>query len=110
MLCVQIYCELRVFGLLSDELSTVNTGLGRSMFWKRLSLLNTPEGMATTNYQSFTPKVAHSVKSNPKVSEALSELLISSFISSKPRQHSVVFHNVLVVMFNSQCIQSSETG
>ena len=29
MLCVQIYCELCVFGLLSDELSTVNTGLGR---------------------------------------------------------------------------------
>ena len=38
-------------GLLSDEFSTVNTGLGRPMFWKPLCLLSTPEGPATTNYQ-----------------------------------------------------------
>ena len=40
-------------GLLSAEFSTVNTGLGRPMLclWKPLSLLSTPEGLATTNYE-----------------------------------------------------------
>ena len=38
-------------GLLSAEFSTVNTGLGRPMFWKPLCLLNTAEGLASTNYQ-----------------------------------------------------------
>ena len=38
-------------GLLSAEFSTVNTGLGRPMFWKPLCLLSTPEGLAATNYQ-----------------------------------------------------------
>ena len=38
-------------GLLSAEFSTVNTGLGRPMSWKPLCLLNTPEDLATTNYQ-----------------------------------------------------------
>ena len=33
--------------LLSAEFSTVNTGLGRPMFWKPLCLLSTPEGLAT---------------------------------------------------------------
>ena len=37
-------------GLLSSEFSTVNTGLGRPMFWK-LYLLGSPKGLATTNYQ-----------------------------------------------------------
>ena len=37
--------------LLSAEFSTVNTGLGRPMFWKPLYLVSTPEGLATTNYQ-----------------------------------------------------------
>ena len=37
--------------LLSAEFSTVNTGLGRPMFWKPLRLLSTPEGLASTNYQ-----------------------------------------------------------
>ena len=50
MLCVQIYCVAPI-GLLAAELSTVNTGLGRPMFWKPLCLLSTPEGLATTNYQ-----------------------------------------------------------
>ena len=47
MLCVQIYFVLCVIGLLSAEFSTVNTELGRLMFWKPLS---TPEGLATSNY------------------------------------------------------------
>ena len=38
-------------GLLPVEFSTLNTGLGRPMFWKPLCLLSTPEGLATTNYQ-----------------------------------------------------------
>ena len=38
-------------GLLSAEFSTVNTVLGRPMFWKPLCLLSTPESVATTNYQ-----------------------------------------------------------
>ena len=50
MLCVQIYCVLCI-GLLSVEFSTVNTGLGRPMFWKPLRLLSMPEGLASTNYQ-----------------------------------------------------------
>ena len=49
MLCVQIYC-VACIGLLSAEFSTVNTGLGRPMFWKPLCLLSTPEGLATANY------------------------------------------------------------
>ena len=50
MLCVQIYCVLCI-GLLSAEFSTVNTGLGRPMFWKPLCLLSGPEGLATITYQ-----------------------------------------------------------
>ena len=38
-------------GLLAAEFSTVNTGLGKPMFWKPLCLLSAPEGLATTNYQ-----------------------------------------------------------
>ena len=38
-------------GLLFAESSTVNTRLGRPMFWKPLCLLSTPEGLATTDYQ-----------------------------------------------------------
>ena len=38
-------------GLLSAEFSTVNTGLGRPLFWKLLCLLSIPKGLATTNYQ-----------------------------------------------------------
>ena len=37
--------------LLSAEFSTVNTGLSRTMFWKPLCLMSTPEGLATINYQ-----------------------------------------------------------
>ena len=50
MLCVQIYCVVCI-GLLSAEFSTVNTGLGRPMFWKPLFLLSRPEGLATITYQ-----------------------------------------------------------
>ena len=37
MLCVQVYCVLCI-GLLSAEISTVNTGLGRPMLWKPVSV------------------------------------------------------------------------
>ena len=47
MLCVQVCCVLCI-GLLTAELSTVNTGWGRPMLWKPLCLLSTPEGLATT--------------------------------------------------------------
>ena len=38
-------------GLLTAEFSTMNTVLGRPMFWKLLCLLSTPDGLATTNCQ-----------------------------------------------------------
>ena len=44
-----LLCVVSV-GLLSAEFATVNTGLGRPMFWKPPCLLSTPEGLATTNY------------------------------------------------------------
>ena len=50
VVCVDVLCAVCI-GLLSVEFSTVNTGLGRAMFWKPLYLLTTPEGLATTNYQ-----------------------------------------------------------
>ena len=73
MLCVQIYCVVSI-GLLSAEFSTVNTGLGRPMFWKPLCLLSTPEGLATTyklstymDYLNFQPKSStFSKKLTPK--------------------------------------------
>ena len=41
-------------GLLSAEFSTVNTGLGRPMFWKPPCLLSAPEGLAaTTTYIDY---------------------------------------------------------
>ena len=54
--CTDLLCVVCI-GLLSAEFSTVNTGLGiyiyiyRPMFWKPLRLLNTPEGMVSTNCQ-----------------------------------------------------------
>ena len=66
VVCTDILCVVCI-GLLFAEFPTVNTGLGRPMFWKPLCLLSTPEGLATTNYQLtnityiFNPKVAHSV-------------------------------------------------
>ena len=48
--CTDLLCVVCI-GLLSAEFSTVNTGLGRPMFWKPLCLLNTSEGLARTNYQ-----------------------------------------------------------
>ena len=50
VVCTDLLCVVCI-GLVSAEFSTVNTGLGRSMFWKPLCLLNTLEGLATTNYQ-----------------------------------------------------------
>ena len=45
-----LFCVVCI-GLLSAEFSTVDTELGRPMFWKPLRLLSTPEGLVTTNYQ-----------------------------------------------------------
>ena len=50
VLCTDLLC-VACIGLFSAEFSTVNTVLGRSMFWKPLCLLSTPEGVATINYQ-----------------------------------------------------------
>ena len=47
ILWVHIYCVVCI-GLLSAEFSSVNTGLGRPMFWKPMCLLSTPEGLAAT--------------------------------------------------------------
>ena len=41
VVCTDLLC-VACIGLLSAELLTVNTGLGRPMFWKRLCLLRTP--------------------------------------------------------------------
>ena len=49
--CLDLLCVVCI-GLLSAEFSTMNTGLGRPMFWKPLCLLSTPDGrLATINYQ-----------------------------------------------------------
>ena len=49
--CLDLLCIVCI-GLLSAEFATVNTGLGRPMFWKPLCLLSTPEGrLATINCQ-----------------------------------------------------------
>ena len=50
VMCTDLLCVVCI-GLLPVELSIVNTGLGRPMFWKPLCLLSTLEGLATTNYQ-----------------------------------------------------------
>ena len=50
IVCTDLLCVVCT-ELLSVELLTVNTGMGRSMFWKPLCLLSTSEGLATTNYQ-----------------------------------------------------------
>ena len=51
VVCTDLLCVVSI-GLLSAEFSTVNTGSGRPMFWKPLCLLNTPEGLAASNYVS----------------------------------------------------------
>ena len=47
VVCTDLVCGACI-GLLSAEFSTVNTELGRPMFWKPLS---TSEGLATSDYQ-----------------------------------------------------------
>ena len=49
VVCIDLLCVVCI-GLLSVEFSTVNTGLGRPMFWKPTCLLSTLEDLATTNY------------------------------------------------------------
>ena len=46
VVCTDLLCVVCI-GLLSAELSTVNTELSRPMFWKPLS---TREDLATSNY------------------------------------------------------------
>ena len=48
VVCTDLLCVVCI-GLLAVQFSTVNTGLGRPMFWKPLCLLSTPEGVAATN-------------------------------------------------------------
>ena len=48
VVCTDLVCAVCI-GLLFAEFSTVNTGLDRTMFWKPLCLLSTPEGLATIN-------------------------------------------------------------
>ena len=50
VVCTDLLCVVCI-GLLYAEFSTVNTGLGRPMFWKPLCLLSVPEVLVTTNYQ-----------------------------------------------------------
>ena len=50
VVCTDLLCVVCI-GLLYAEFLTVNTGLGRPMFWKPLCLLSTPEGLVNTNYQ-----------------------------------------------------------
>ena len=52
MLCTDSLCVV-CSGLLSAEFSTVNTELGRPMFWKPMCLFSTPEGLAAINYLTF---------------------------------------------------------
>ena len=53
MFCSNGFDNMHVvcIGLFSAEFSTVSTRLSRTMFWKPLCLLSTPEGLATVNYQ-----------------------------------------------------------
>ena len=44
-------CVVCIGLLLFAEFATVNTRIGRPMFWKPVSVECTPEGLATTNYQ-----------------------------------------------------------
>ena len=60
VVCKDLLCVVCI-GLLSLEFSTVNTGMGRPMFWKPLCLLSGPEGLATItityiDYLNFQPK------------------------------------------------------
>ena len=48
--CTDLLCVVCI-GLLFAEFSTVNTGLGRPMFWKPLCMLSTTKGLATTTYE-----------------------------------------------------------
>ena len=50
VVCPDLLC-VTCIELLSAEFSTVNTGLGRPMFWIPLDLLSTPKGLATTDYK-----------------------------------------------------------
>ena len=61
VVCTYLLCVVCI-GLLSAEFSTVNTGLGRAMFWKPLCLLSTLCGsgyhrpLTYIDYLNFQPK------------------------------------------------------
>ena len=50
VVCTDLGCVVCI-GSLSAEFSTVNTEMGKLMFWKPLCLLSTLDDLATTNYQ-----------------------------------------------------------
>ena len=50
VVCTDLLCVVCI-GFLYAEFSTVNTGLGKPVFWKHLCLLSTPEGLITANYK-----------------------------------------------------------
>ena len=50
VVCTDLLC-VACIGLLSAEFSTVNTGVGRPIFWKPMCLLSSPEGLVTITYQ-----------------------------------------------------------
>ena len=65
VVCTDLLCGACI-GLLSAEFSTVNTGLGRPMFWKPVSVkYSSGSGyhkLSTyIDYFIFNPKVAHSI-------------------------------------------------
>ena len=50
VVCTDLPCVVCI-GLSFAEFSTVNTRLGRPLFWKPLCLLSSSEALATINYQ-----------------------------------------------------------
>ena len=99
VVCTDLLC-VACIGLLSAEFSPVNTGLGRTYVLETSVPVEYSSGSGChklstyINYLNFQPKNSTFSK---KLTQKYPKLeVISSFISSKPRQHSIVFHNVLV--------------
>ena len=86
--CTDLLCIVCI-GLLSAEFSTVNTRLGRLMLWKPVSVeYSRGSGYhklsTCIDYLNFQPKSSTFSKKLTQKYQALSELLISSLIFSKP--------------------------
>ena len=52
VVCADLLCVVCI-GLLFADFSTVNTGVGRPMFWKPLCLSSTPERLAINLHRLF---------------------------------------------------------